>query len=73
MDNYTKIFPTAPGLDQDLGSVGIMLDSCNKEMSNSMDLSDYYTDNDKPIGRFYVNLTVTFYLLTFFCVWSFVQ
>lgn len=51
VDNFTKIFPTAPGLDQDLGSVGIMLDSCNKDiMADSMELSDYYTDVEKPTG-----------------------
>lgn len=40
MGNLTKIFPTAPGLDHDLGSVGILLD---REICGSMDFSDYYT------------------------------
>ncbi|KAJ8925606.1 hypothetical protein NQ315_009446 [Exocentrus adspersus] len=43
VDNFTKIFPTAPGLDQDLGSVGILLDSFDKDISGSIEFSDYYT------------------------------
>lgn len=42
MDNYTKIFPTAPGLDRDLGNVPILLD-LDRETSGSMEFSDYYT------------------------------
>ncbi|KAG5890699.1 hypothetical protein JTB14_016529 [Gonioctena quinquepunctata] len=48
VDNFNKIFPTAPGLDQDLGSV--LLDSFDKEMSGSVEFSDYYTNNQKGSG-----------------------
>nr|XP_023012227.1 inositol hexakisphosphate and diphosphoinositol-pentakisphosphate kinase isoform X4 [Leptinotarsa decemlineata] len=47
VDNFNKIFPTAPGLDQDLGSVGMLLDSFDKDMSESMEFSDYYGNNPK--------------------------
>ncbi|XP_056638075.1 inositol hexakisphosphate and diphosphoinositol-pentakisphosphate kinase isoform X9 [Diorhabda sublineata] len=50
VDNFNKIFPTAPGLDQDLGSVGMLLDSFDKDMSESLDLSDYYSGSNKPKG-----------------------
>ncbi|KAJ8980192.1 hypothetical protein NQ317_005106 [Molorchus minor] len=47
MDNITKIFPTAPGLDQDLG---MLLDSVDKDISGSMEFSEYYTNLQKPQG-----------------------
>ncbi|XP_074035912.1 inositol hexakisphosphate and diphosphoinositol-pentakisphosphate kinase isoform X13 [Leptinotarsa decemlineata] len=47
VDNFNKIFPTAPGLDQDLGSIGMLLDSFDKDMSESMEFSDYYGNNPK--------------------------
>lgn len=51
MDNFTKIFPTAPGLDQDLGTVGMLLDSFDKDISESMELSDYYNAAQKTQGK----------------------
>ncbi|VEN46325.1 unnamed protein product [Callosobruchus maculatus] len=42
VDNLTKMFPTAPGLDQDLGNVGMLLDSFDRDSSSSaLELSDY--------------------------------
>nr|CAH7742232.1 unnamed protein product [Callosobruchus chinensis] len=42
VDNLAKIFPTAPGLDQDLGNVGMLLDSFDRDSSSSaLELSDY--------------------------------
>ncbi|CAH1111385.1 unnamed protein product [Psylliodes chrysocephalus] len=48
VDNLNKMFPTAPGLDQDLGSVGMLLDSFDKDISESMEFSEYYSNNSKP-------------------------
>lgn len=42
-----------PGLDQDLGSVGMMLESYNKDLGDSVELSDYYPDIEKPTGIFF--------------------
>ncbi|XP_018562040.1 inositol hexakisphosphate and diphosphoinositol-pentakisphosphate kinase isoform X2 [Anoplophora glabripennis] len=50
VDNLTKIFPTAPGLDQDLGSVGMLLDSFDKDISGSMEFSEYYNSAQKTQG-----------------------
>nr|XP_015837409.1 PREDICTED: inositol hexakisphosphate and diphosphoinositol-pentakisphosphate kinase 2 isoform X16 [Tribolium castaneum] len=47
VDNFTKIFPTAPGLDQDLGNVGILLD-LDREISGSMEFSEYYSQLHRP-------------------------
>jgi hypothetical protein len=49
VDNFTKIFPTAPGLDQDLGNVGILLD-LDREISGSMEFSEYYSQIHRPQG-----------------------
>ncbi|XP_063908206.1 inositol hexakisphosphate and diphosphoinositol-pentakisphosphate kinase-like isoform X5 [Zophobas morio] len=49
VDNFTKIFPTAPGLDQDLGNVGILLDF-DREISGSMEFSEYYSQIHRPQG-----------------------
>lgn len=53
MDDFSKIFPTAPGLDQDLGSVGMMLESCDKHLGESVEFSDYYPDVQKITGLYY--------------------
>lgn len=51
VDNFSKIFPTAPGLDQELGSVGMMLETCNKDLDTCVELSDYYLHMEKPTGK----------------------
>lgn len=51
MDKITSIFPTAPGLDQDLGSVGGMLLDMDREISGSMEFSEYYASIHKPLYR----------------------
>ncbi|CAG9813472.1 unnamed protein product [Phaedon cochleariae] len=50
VDNINKIFPTTPGLDQDLGSVVMLLDSFDRDMSESMEFTDYYSSSTKPKG-----------------------
>ncbi|KAJ8951231.1 hypothetical protein NQ318_010259 [Aromia moschata] len=42
--------PDCSGLDQDLGSVGILLDSIDKDISGSMEFSEYYASIHKPQG-----------------------
>ena len=41
MGNLSHMFPTAPGLDRDLGSVGMLLE-CLGEGPCSMEFSEYY-------------------------------
>ncbi|XP_076259069.1 inositol hexakisphosphate and diphosphoinositol-pentakisphosphate kinase isoform X11 [Rhynchophorus ferrugineus] len=48
LDELSKIFPTAPGLDNDLGSVGMTLDTLDKEISGSIEFSEYYANIQKP-------------------------
>nr|CAI5830249.1 unnamed protein product [Callosobruchus analis] len=51
VDNLAKIFPTAPGLDQDLGNVGMLLDSFDRDSSSSaLELSDYCFGNIQAHG-----------------------
>lgn len=48
LDELSKIFPTAPGLDNDLGSVGMTLDTLDKEISGSIEFSEFYANLHKP-------------------------
>ncbi|CAH0551018.1 unnamed protein product [Brassicogethes aeneus] len=50
MDKISNIFPTALVLDQDLGSVGMLLDM-DREISGSMEFSEYYASIHKPVYR----------------------
>lgn len=52
MDNLNRIFPTVPGLDRDLDSVGKLLEM-DREISGSMEFSEYYTSLQKiPFHNF---------------------
>lgn len=43
MGNISHIFPTAPGLDQELENVGILLESSNLEgIDDGIGFSDYF-------------------------------
>ncbi|XP_050294497.1 inositol hexakisphosphate and diphosphoinositol-pentakisphosphate kinase isoform X2 [Anthonomus grandis grandis] len=44
IDELAKIFPTAPGLDNDLESVGMTLGAFDKEFSGSIEFCEYYTN-----------------------------
>lgn len=48
LDEFAKIFPTAPGLDNDLGRVGMTLDTLDKEISGSIEFSEYYANLHRP-------------------------
>lgn len=51
MDNINRIFPTAPNLDQDLNSVGGMLLEMDREISGSLEFSEYFAKLHKPAGK----------------------
>ncbi|XP_017770125.1 PREDICTED: inositol hexakisphosphate and diphosphoinositol-pentakisphosphate kinase isoform X7 [Nicrophorus vespilloides] len=49
MGNLSHMFPTVPGLDQDLENVGILLDTTDKETGpGSMEFSEYYASLQQP-------------------------
>lgn len=44
MGNISHIFPTTPGLDQELENVGILLESSNAEgLDDGIGFSDYFS------------------------------
>lgn len=54
VENLSRIFPTALGLDQDLGSVGAFLDF-NREASGSMEFSEFYASFHRPPGKYKIS------------------
>ncbi|XP_050509955.1 inositol hexakisphosphate and diphosphoinositol-pentakisphosphate kinase 2 isoform X5 [Diabrotica virgifera virgifera] len=50
VDNFNKMFPAVPGLDQDLENVGMLLDSFEKDVPQSIEFTEYYANNNKPKG-----------------------
>lgn len=62
--NLSKIFPTTLSLDQDLGRVGILLDS-DKEGSDSAELTHYYSSFKRIQG--YAFQAPVFPEINFFC------
>lgn len=50
VESLSKIFPTAVGLDQDLGNVGMMFDS-DKEGSTTTEFCDYFASLHKRPGK----------------------
>lgn len=58
------MFPTTPGLDQDLGSVGMLLNSPNRETEETTELSDYYDNLQQPTqGNLLLYIVKTIHLL----------
>lgn len=51
VENFTKIFPATFTLDQELGRVGILLES-EKDTGESAELSEYYTSFGRLQGIF---------------------
>ncbi|XP_060536296.1 inositol hexakisphosphate and diphosphoinositol-pentakisphosphate kinase isoform X3 [Cylas formicarius] len=50
LDDLSKIFPTVPGLDKELDAIGISLNNLDKDISGSMEFSEYYANFGKPQG-----------------------
>ncbi|CAH1125449.1 unnamed protein product [Ceutorhynchus assimilis] len=44
IDDFSKIFPTAPGLDNELGRIGMTLDGIDREISGSLEFGEYYAN-----------------------------
>lgn len=45
----SHMFPTTLGLDQDLGTVGMLLDSSSREGVGSTEFSEYYANLQQSI------------------------
>ncbi|KAK9729107.1 Diphosphoinositol pentakisphosphate kinase 2 N-terminal domain [Popillia japonica] len=47
--SISHMFPTTPGLDRDLGSVGMLLDSPSREREETAELCEYYANLQQPL------------------------